>query len=259
MSSKQGYTWYPKDWSNSDNVFELNLQERGLYREYIDRAMLDDNKVEYKPNLFARRWGCSVEELESVTTRLCALGLIVIKGEIISVPSCQKRIDIANKNRKNGAKGGRGKPKKNPDDNPKRTQTETQNESGGLTQDETQTVRQRESESESESERETNPRTGEELKRERITNAKSPRELIRTSEFADRIKALVSIHIKNGMKEHFLAQAENAILARKAYEKFYDKTPMIAKWFTEYIEDPNKFEEYKVSPSELAERKRARA
>mgnify|MGYP000521508741 CR=1 FL=1 len=34
--AKLGYTWYPKDWGNSDSVFELSLSERGLYREFID-------------------------------------------------------------------------------------------------------------------------------------------------------------------------------------------------------------------------------
>jgi hypothetical protein len=46
--SKLGYTWYPKDWGNSDSVFELSLCERGLYREFIDFAMLNDNKTELK-------------------------------------------------------------------------------------------------------------------------------------------------------------------------------------------------------------------
>ena len=44
--AKLGYTWYPKDWGNSDSVFELSLCERGLYREFIDFAMLNDNKTE---------------------------------------------------------------------------------------------------------------------------------------------------------------------------------------------------------------------
>lgn len=98
-----------------------------------------------------------------------------------------------------------------------------------------------------------------EIKRQRLLDAPSPRELLRTSEFADKIKTLVSLHIKPGQAENFLAQAENGILARKAYERYYDKAAMIAKWMIEYIQDPNKYEEYKVSPSELAERKRARA
>ena len=52
--AKLGYTWYPKDWGNSDSVFELSLCERGLYREFIDFAMLNDNKTEIKKTNYDR-------------------------------------------------------------------------------------------------------------------------------------------------------------------------------------------------------------
>jgi len=54
--SKLGYTWYSQNWQSDDDVFELNLTQRGLYRELIDRAMQKDNKVEYKPSTWARKF-----------------------------------------------------------------------------------------------------------------------------------------------------------------------------------------------------------
>ena len=138
---KLGYTWYPKDWGMSDKVFELSLSERGLYREFIDMAYSSNNQIEVKINVWVRKFGCEEEDLKSIMEKLISLGMIEYRGENIFVPSCDKRIKIADKNRRNGKAGGRpSNPDLNPNNNP--------NNNPNLTQDE----RQRERESKSERE-----------------------------------------------------------------------------------------------------------
>ena len=107
MSKKLGYTFYPKDWQTSDAVFELNLSERGFYRELIDSAMLNDNNTEIKIDVWSRKYNVSIEELETIINKLINLKLVVLKSNYFFIPSCEKRIEKINKNRDNGQKGGR--------------------------------------------------------------------------------------------------------------------------------------------------------
>ena len=81
--AKLGYTWYPKDWGNSDSVFELSLCERGLYREFIDFAMLNDNKTEIKKDVWLRKFSVSINELNLILDKLLLLNLIEIKENIL--------------------------------------------------------------------------------------------------------------------------------------------------------------------------------
>jgi len=76
--AKLGYTWYPKDWGNSESVFELNLTERGLYRELIDLAMLNDNKTEIKKDVWIRKFGVTIVEIDYILDKLNSLKLIQI-------------------------------------------------------------------------------------------------------------------------------------------------------------------------------------
>jgi len=109
--SKLGYTWYPKDWGNSESVFELNLSERGLYRELIDLAMLNDNKTEIKLDVWSRKFAVSIDDLKSILGKLSILGLTEIKGELLFIPSCESRLNLV----RGGAKGGvKSKPPKKP-------------------------------------------------------------------------------------------------------------------------------------------------
>lgn len=104
--AKLGYTWYPKDWGNSDAVFELTLIERGLYRELIDMAMLTDNKTILSIKTWARKFGSSVDEIESILITLENLKLIEIKKDILFIPSCEPRLNLV----RGGSKGGKNKP-----------------------------------------------------------------------------------------------------------------------------------------------------
>lgn len=103
--AKLGYTWYPKDWGNSESVFELLLSERGLYREFIDLAMLNDNKTEVKKSVWCRKFCVSIEELEIILDKLLSLNLIEIKDNILFIPSCESRLNMV----RGGKKGGESK------------------------------------------------------------------------------------------------------------------------------------------------------
>ena len=101
---KLGYTWYPKDWTNSDGVFELNLAERGLYRELIDISMLNDNKATVKLDIWSRRFGSELDELNSILNKLINLGLIEIQDDNLFIPSCEERLVLSRSGREGGKK-----------------------------------------------------------------------------------------------------------------------------------------------------------
>lgn len=109
--AKLGYTWYPKDWGNSENVFELSLSERGLYREFIDLAMMNDNKTEIKKTVWCRKFCVSMEDLDIILSKLFLLKLIEYKKDILFIPSCESRLNMV----RGGKKGGEHpKPKDKP-------------------------------------------------------------------------------------------------------------------------------------------------
>ncbi len=113
--AKLGYTWYPKDWGNSENVFELTLIERGLYRELIDMAMLNDNKTEINMKVWARKFGSTVDEIESILITLQHLNLIVCTDINLFIPSCETRLKLV----RGGSNGGKkSKPNTKPNTKP---------------------------------------------------------------------------------------------------------------------------------------------
>lgn len=100
--AKLGYTWYPKDWGNSESVFELNLSERGLYRELIDLAMLNNNKTEIKLDVWSRKFAIDIDSLKSILGKLMILSLIEINGENLFIPSCESRLNLVRGGRNGG-------------------------------------------------------------------------------------------------------------------------------------------------------------
>lgn len=102
--AKLGYTWYPKDWGNSEAVFELTLTERGLYRELIDMAMLNDNTTVINHKVWARKFGSSNAELEDILITLRDLKLIEVKKDSIFIPSCEPRLNLSRGGRSGGKK-----------------------------------------------------------------------------------------------------------------------------------------------------------
>jgi hypothetical protein len=105
--AKLGYTWYPKDWGNSESVFELNLSQRGLYRELIDLAMLQDNKVEYKPKTWARKFAVTENDILDIIEELKKLKLVELNEGFLFIPSCEKRLVFV----RSGKEGGKGNTK----------------------------------------------------------------------------------------------------------------------------------------------------
>lgn len=120
--AKLGYTWYPKDWGNSEKVFELTLIERGLYRELIDMAMLNDNKTVINYKVWARKFGSSLEEVEGIIMTLHNLNLIELTNDLLFIPSCEPRLNIV-RGASNGGK--KSKPTKKSIQNLKASPTES--------------------------------------------------------------------------------------------------------------------------------------
>lgn len=113
--AKLGYTWYPKDWGNSESVFELSLSERGLYREFIDLAMLNDNLTEIKKDVWIRKFCVSKEDLNFILCKLISLNLIEFKNNILFIPSCESRLKLV----RGGSNGGKkSKPNSKPTSKP---------------------------------------------------------------------------------------------------------------------------------------------
>ena len=108
MSKKEifNYTWYPYDWMSSEKVFDLNLTQRGLYRELIDLCMTEENKVKINFNGWARKFNSSVEEIILILPILERLDLIIVEDDYLSIPSCENRLNKISIARTNGSKGG---------------------------------------------------------------------------------------------------------------------------------------------------------
>lgn len=113
--AKLGYTFYPKDWGNSEAVFELTLTERGLYRELIDMAMLNDNKTIINLSVWIRKWNVTENELKALLGGLSHKNVIKITGENLFVQSCESRLNLV----RGGSKGGsKSKPTPKPSSKP---------------------------------------------------------------------------------------------------------------------------------------------
>lgn len=93
--AKLGYTWYPKDWGNSESVFEMTLSERGLYRELIDLAMLNNNETEIKYDVWSRKYAISIDELKLILEKLVKLNVLKINGTNLFIPSCEPRLNLS--------------------------------------------------------------------------------------------------------------------------------------------------------------------
>jgi hypothetical protein len=122
---KLGYTFYPRDWSTSDAVFELTLEQRGFYRELIDIAMLNDNKTDIKLSVWARKFATDTNTLQNILEVLETLKLIQIErinfgNDLLFIPSCEARLKLV----RAGRKGGKVKPTPKPTPKPKVKQIE---------------------------------------------------------------------------------------------------------------------------------------
>lgn len=101
---KLGYTFYLKDWNTSEKVFQLDLKARGLYRELIDLAFLNDNKTKINLSVWIRKFNTNENEIESILKFLEQLELITIDNDVLFIPSCENRLNMIRGARKGGLK-----------------------------------------------------------------------------------------------------------------------------------------------------------
>lgn len=200
-----GYTWYPKDFISDPDVMMMDASQRGIYRDLIDLAYVNDNKIKY--NLMQLSKYCNASETE-ISEILSLKGKK--EGDLWTIPSCNKRIAKAVVNRVNGGKGGRPpKPKQNPTNNPNETQTE----------------RQRESERESETEKE------EKSIVDKSTTTKTLEQ--RQIDFGMEVKGYVERYGEKMCKDFFAYWTEkntNGKKMRFEMEKVFDLPRRLATW-----------------------------
>lgn len=139
--AKLGYTWYPKDWKTNEKVFNLSLELRGFYREFIDFAYENDNKFTINHKYWCRMLDINKRKFDTLFARLIVSELIITKDDICYIPSVEPRIQLI----RGGKKGGeKSKPAPKLDDKPtlKQTEKETKRE----TKRETKTIKERKAE-----------------------------------------------------------------------------------------------------------------
>lgn len=92
--SKLGYTWYPKDWKTNDKVFNLSLELRGLYREFIDFAYEKDNSFTVEHKYWCRMLDINKRKFDTLFARLLSDNLIQEDKGIYQIPSVEARIQL---------------------------------------------------------------------------------------------------------------------------------------------------------------------
>lgn len=124
MARELSYSWYPKDWTFSDATFSLTLAERGLYRELIDLAMMNDNQVPLEWDLWVRKWNTDREELSSGMQKLESKGLIQVTDDKLFIPSCERRLVAKRNGRQGGLSTANGTPNGTAKSTPKEKEKE---------------------------------------------------------------------------------------------------------------------------------------
>jgi len=136
--SKLGYTWYSQDYISDPEVMMMTPSQRGIYRDIIDLAYKHSNKIPYTVTQLSRYTNATEEEVKEILDMKAEL-----KEGFWVIPSCQKRIDKAERNRSNGTKGGRPKnPKHNPGNNPGQNPKHNPGKTQNITQSERQIERE---------------------------------------------------------------------------------------------------------------------
>jgi hypothetical protein len=111
--ARLGYTFYPKDWRSSMNVSQLNLQERGFYRELIDECFIQNSfKIKINCKSFTRIHQLNSRSFARLLAKLHESLLIVCPNfdqtlpEVeILIPSVSHRLVVI----KDASNGGKGK------------------------------------------------------------------------------------------------------------------------------------------------------
>ena len=135
---KLGYTWYPNDWRTDEKVFNMSLELRGFYREFIDFAYQNDNNFAKNQKYWCRMLGINKRKFDTLFDLLLSVDLIMEKDGKYYIPSVEPRIQLIRGGRKGGkiSKGPLmpiGKPDSKPDNKQRETERETETESKGNT------------------------------------------------------------------------------------------------------------------------------
>ena len=99
---KLGYTWYPKDWRTDEKVFNLSLEMRGFYREFIDFAYHTNNGFTKNHKYWCRMLGINKRKFDALFASLLAVDLIMEKDGEYFIPSVEPRIQLIRGGRKGG-------------------------------------------------------------------------------------------------------------------------------------------------------------
>ncbi|WP_208103238.1 hypothetical protein [Myroides sp. LoEW2-1] len=123
MSTKLGFTFYPKDWWTSETYFTLTLTQRYLFLEclfimYSNNGYLSNNKDLLQNRL---RTEITNSDWEAVTKEF------LLEGKNFTSTSVNKRLKRAISNRENGKKGGAPKGNNNATKQPNQPKKTTQN------------------------------------------------------------------------------------------------------------------------------------
>ena len=101
--AKLGYTFYPKDWKTDQKVFNLTLELRGLYREFIDFAYENDNYFAVDSKYWCRMLGINKRKFDKLFAQLVDAELLRGGCIMYTVPSVESRIQLI----RGGKKGGK--------------------------------------------------------------------------------------------------------------------------------------------------------
>lgn len=92
--AKLGYTWYSKDWKTNEKVFNLTLELRGLYREFIDFAYENDNHFTVEHKYWCRMLGINKRKFDKLFAQLVEQKVILFEDGFYQIPSVEPRIQL---------------------------------------------------------------------------------------------------------------------------------------------------------------------
>jgi len=101
--SNLGYTFYPKDWWQSETFFKLEPKLRYVFLEIISMLYIEGGEWCATPEKVAQRFHILVSETDWEKLRKC----FVIDGEMWQHTAVNKRLRRAIASRENGKLGGR--------------------------------------------------------------------------------------------------------------------------------------------------------
>ena len=111
MAKKLGYTWYQENWRSSQKVWGLTLTQRGLYRELIDLAYDQDNKIVLDYDTFSHYCRIRKSVLVKMLSQLMSRSLIILHEDYISVTSVESRLQLVRSGRLGGLSSSKEKEK----------------------------------------------------------------------------------------------------------------------------------------------------